>query len=1447
MNTKLRSVPRIWKPCEDCRISWFKFLMSLWSIELAKSFSNTSSGTLLTYLAQDLEISRNSTMIDFTTANSRPPSTSSILSGNNNIIIYTDRNAASNTRIAEGFNFTGKATFLTSLNALENTSLAYVPGDILNEGSDARLELHERPKIMNFSIPLEQCQDLAVFEIFVKQGVVSFTELTENMTFSYESLRCVINITVPDDGLILLSFDNSHPHTCNQVLGMFPYRWWAEFNYKDQLWWSCYYDTYPALAVHGNTVNLQVSYTDAGRRIEYNTPVLSIRFEAKVDFQNLPVVFTSPVSGFVTSFAYDGEICYALNVSAAAELLPPQGHVIMLSFPRFDIGDLDDNVCLTGSMSTALDDTGNDYVSLLEGRNGSFRVVWERCGSHNIETNVFENSLRVHFVSKFKYNPNLGFKAVFSYHKWSEVPTKLRSGLWNCSVSYYSDFKHHLECNLQLECHDGLDEGPHCPFSNLACNGSVAFENLCFTYVTWPEKLSWDQAQIECQNRGGSLVSLASPEKRRAFLQLYEHGKNRRPAYIGARTVIDKVIPKLYKDMWQWQSKVVAYGFNVTYLRVWYNLYRVCAYYDPSISRLFLAVDCEYKGLFNFVCEHEVSTPPSMEQVLFPPPILSLDSFSSPHNVMTITCPEGHVTQNFLSCDVASRCGATSYRKTCKVPGAGTVAMFTCSSAGETIPYTLVCDYRPDCLDESDEDFCVYDIHCTEHSCKNGQCFRTVELCDGVEQCVDKSDEENCLYMKYNTNTPKYKYTFSPPALIYTDSNGTFLQTRLHSFDCPDTHFLCPRSYCMPVFLRCNGVYDCPGKEDELECQSYTCPGFYRCRGSMVCVHSVHLCDGVFHCPQHDDEWMCERAVVCPQECVCQGLAFVCSRPFPAREYPDVRYVDASSSRMTLQSFVNNLYLVFLNLSKCQLDTLKDIPNWPNLQVLDLSDNLFEEVNLDVFLTLKNIQNVSLAGNPISFLVPGNLQVFHPKLYSLDLSRTRLVELDSYVLASFSSLKVLSFSQSPLTTFSPNGFKYLPHLSVLDLRKTLVWTFSLKIFKELAELSSISVSNPRLCCPAVLPEHFDSRSCSAPPDPVSSCNDLLRQPWSRIFLWTFMCFCFLGNSVCLLLRYLMHGDVIRMPCDIFLTNLCIADFLMGVYLALICAADLIFMGNFFFYEHAWRNSVTCKAARFLSVLSLQTSVFYIFFLSLDRFLVLHKISSHIYLQRKSAGIVCGGLWLLAIGIASIAVLLTSLTEDYRSYTNLCLPFLQGIYGYQDYGIFFLVLFIVNLLLLLLASGGQLSVYRSASMALLVSDKSSDSRNKFMARRLFTIVWTNFLSWLSASFASFLNVSNFEVSDDVIVVLAFFVFPLNSALNPIIYIYNVLAEERLRRGEKKIMLWLQSRAPTQKTNLSCSNPSTSDLTTEEALKFLKTNLEQNSVDITVIKKYIYSSCKLSDKK
>lgn len=126
-----------------------------------------------------------------------------------------------------------------------------------------------------------------------------------------------------------------------------------------------------------------------------------------------------------------------------------------------------------------------------------------------------------------------------------------------------------------------------------------------------------------------------------------------------------------------------------------------------------------------------------------------------------------------------------------------------------------------------------------------------------------------------------------PPHISSIRSSG-------YSPVCPEFDFTCPeeRSFCFPVFLRCNGVRDCLGHEDEVGCDSYACPGFYRCRDSKICVHLIHLCGGFPHCLQRDDELLCDH--ICPANCTCYGNSFLCrSSDIPLNEFPDLRSLDA--------------------------------------------------------------------------------------------------------------------------------------------------------------------------------------------------------------------------------------------------------------------------------------------------------------------------------------------------------------------------------------------------------------------------------------------------------------------------------------------------------------------------------------------------------------------------
>nr|KAG5700324.1 hypothetical protein BaRGS_002670 [Batillaria attramentaria] len=148
--------------------------------------------------------------------------------------------------------------------------------------------------------------------------------------------------------------------------------------------------------------------------------------------------------------------------------------------------------------------------------------------------------------------------------------------------------------------------------------------------------------------------------------------------------------------------------------------------------------------------------------------------------------------------------------------------------------------------------------------------------------------------------------------------------------------------YCLPVHVRCNRVRDCSGGEDEKDCGRYTCPGFYRCRDSRICLHPHFICDGVAQCPQSDDELLCD--LTCPASCTCYGLAFICTTwSFPAASFPNLRYIDASGTDMRPEDFEHNRMLIHLRLAR-----LTDFLMGVYLAAIGITDRLYQGFVLSV-------------------------------------------------------------------------------------------------------------------------------------------------------------------------------------------------------------------------------------------------------------------------------------------------------------------------------------------------------------------------------------------------------------------------------------------------------------------------------------------------------------------
>ena len=1062
------------------------------------------------------------------------------------------------------------------------------------------------------------------------------------------------------------------------------------------------------------------------------------------------------------------------------------------------------------------------YVKMYSQGQRSFGgLVWRGCDDRYSNTNVLQSNV-VTLQWNFLFSCKLGTECIavlFSFLPKSKAPQRLSSGLYNCSVDYYWRFQQHLDCNLKVECEDGRDEGGHCPFSSPTCRGWVALRNKCYVYViqqTLDRSVKTEpKPYIEdvklCSSMNASLATFTSSRKGKSVLDTFK-GVPLKAFFkwplIGV-TYGALSVPNLYRrSLINNDKRVLHHSFTA---HVFYEGEEVCFSmyihpFRPSSSEL-TGRTCSMvrKDFYSIICEATVydrNQNNSKSVHLLKPP------FGFRNGKVNFTkCPNGEMMHVFLSCYTHNACGQTPphrctfFSNTENTLGnsQGTrqfmtsVPVFTCRDGVIRLPYTLVCDFRHHCTDGSDETFCQYPP-CAAFACSNGQCVSYIKRCDTVSDCLDDSDELMCFYYTQFVQTFR---EIRSPAVINFDGNHSFEVEKMNiSETCPETHYRCPGEHndCLPVFTLCNGWYDCVDKEDERDCKVMLCPGFYRCFNSTICVHAHHLCDGWPHCPQHDDEWLCD--MTCPAQCLCQGHAFLCSRSFPAHLFAQLRYLDAGGSGMKPSDLDYNSYIVHLSLAQCSIGFLP-VMTFLNLLFLDVSSNNLTVFNITAFSRLVNLRTLSLAKNPIDLIYcDSSLAVQLSALHTVDLSHSKLTVFDSKALSNMMYVQSLNLSCSTIHTIHPNGFRYTPRLTHLYLAGNPINTFSADLFKSLALLHTLSSETYKLCCREVLPDHTELITCSSPKDEISSCEDLLQSGMYRSFLWLISSLALLGNVFGLVVRVCVHRTPSATGFHVFVTNLSISDLLMGVYVAVIGVADFLYRGKYFLYDKTWRHTVACKVAGCMSLLSCEVSALIIWLITLDRSIVLRFPFSSVRFQRNSAAVACLITWFVGFLLALVPLFPGTSHWEFFSQTSICIPLPVTRQDFKGKVFSFGVFIVFNFILFVLIAGGQVFIYWSVQQHALNTDSAKVSRDLTIARRLISVAVTDFLCWFPVGMCGLISLADIAIPGEVNVALAIFVLPLNSALNPFMYTFNMLRDKRRKAKEAVLLQWLESQSNFQ---------------------------------------------------
>ncbi|XP_063961299.1 uncharacterized protein LOC129269692 [Lytechinus pictus] len=764
--------------------------------------------------------------------------------------------------------------------------------------------------------------------------------------------------------------------------------------------------------------------------------------------------------------------------------------------------------------------------------------------------------------------------------------------------------------------------------------------------------------------------------------------------------------------------------------------------------------------------------------------------------VSSFQCDMGRCISASFYCDFIPHCQDSSDEVNCAYPQCKDDE-FECSN-GQCIEASKQCNIIPDCVDGSDEEFCQF---CSDETfqCYDGTCIPGRSVCDGSLDCpgLNSEDEQSCESTDDNTlrcfNGEKFDARWR---CVYDfDEYGLQLGCRdvTHLRDCGDLQcsgnmFKCPNSYCLPLRRRCDSVADCPGGEDEFECELYSCPGFLQCHGERYCVTDDQICDGVKDCTDGDDEMFCD--IACPSGCSCDGLSFACdsfdawtpqlaaSFPIAARRImiSNVSEINrrkrSSDVRWNQTTIEDALYLdlspfsllLSLELTGNGIEVI--IPdtfiNQRNLKKLDLSRNNIWILYSDTFRGLNQLTDLDVSANPLTVLQPGAFNSLS-NLPFLNLQNLHLEVLEFGTFNGLESIKSLDLENNNIQRVETGAFDGLNHTHTLNLVGNDITNFDMDVFSGLDGLRHLSSDLFLFCCIV-----SDLESCYPPEDQFSSCQDLMRSDVLRIFMWILGFSAFVGNIFVVIER---GRDRRRFRVQSFLIfNLAVSDCLMGIYMLIIACADAHFRHVYVYHAERWKASGMCKLAGILANLSSEVSVFILTVISLDRFLCIAFPFSQKHFGRKSVRIAAATIWVVCLVYSVIpAIPFPYFGDRFYGRSGVCLALpLTNVkppgWQYAVSAIF------INFIAMVTIIGCYTVIYVIAKRSGSTIRNSKQMSSEFtLAVRTAVIVATDICCWLPIVILAFVSLSNYAIiPPSVYAWIAVFVLPINSSINPYLY-------------------------------------------------------------------------------
>lgn len=310
------------------------------------------------------------------------------------------------------------------------------------------------------------------------------------------------------------------------------------------------------------------------------------------------------------------------------------------------------------------------------------------------------------------------------------------------------------------------------------------------------------------------------------------------------------------------------------------------------------------------------------------------------------------------------------------------------------------------------------------------------------------------------------------------------------------------------------------------------------------------------------------------------------------------------------------------------------------------------------------------------------------------------------------------------------------------------------------------------------------KSCESPGNGFSSCEDMLKNVVIQLVIWIQGVFASLGNLI-VIIWWAVNGQQKTKRKrrkfsvqSLLLSNLALADLLMGVYLLIIAVQHTIWRGEYFKHDVEWRSGIKCQVAGAISTLSSEVSVMILVAITTDRANSFLFEFSQRRLSLRLASIICLCIWIIGFIVAFVPLFIPSYFEDTSSgfsfygRSTVCLPLQLSSerpagweYSIAVFNVFNGIAFVY---ILLAYTAIFIKVQRSAK-----SVRSSKTSQSSLGKRLAFVILTDFCCWVPVVVLGVLSLTrNFQdPTGEVYAWVAVLVLPINSSINPILYTFS----------------------------------------------------------------------------